>query len=196
MNKIFFFIAAVILISCGNSETKQENSLLGDFKYVAYRWNDTNDSVGISLQHYLDVDTKGNYKLIHRDNSGNAKYYYGFVDNALLFSMINFAKDSSIKKEYLKSDSFELKRQDENRYRFDYKQGDSGKVVIFIPPFAPDNLISIQKKLDSLINAPGKKESASFNINDYLKRVIKEDTFTSMKAPPKDYLNKKSINEN
>lgn len=191
MNKIFFFIAAVILMSCGNSETKQQTNLSGDFKYVAYRWNDTNDSMGISLQHYLDVDTKGNYKLIQRDNSGNAKYYYGFVDNALLYSLIDFTKDSSIKNEYLSSDSFKLKAENENRYRFDYKQGDSAKVIIFIPPLAPDNLVNIQKRLDSLINAPGKKESASFNINDYLKKVIKEDTSTGMKAPPKDFFDKK-----
>ena len=182
MKKILFLITSIVLLSC-NNEQKSDTQLQGDFKYTAYYWNDASDSVGIHLVHYLDIDKKGNYKLILRNDAGSAGYYYGYVDNELLAALVSFVADTSYKKEYLSNDSASAIYNGPT-YKFDFVNSSGERKITFIPPQTPEAMKQIQAKLDSLIHTPGKKQSSFFNIDNYLKSIIKEDSAGRLHPPP------------
>ena len=122
--------------------------------------------------------------MIWRDSVGNAIYYYGFVDKTTLASLIDFSKEDAYASKYMSNDS-NTAIYNGPTYLFDYMSDSVEKQIMFIPPFAPNAIKSIQSKLDSVINMPGKKQSAAFNINDYLKKIISEDTAGRQQIPVK-----------
>jgi hypothetical protein len=171
MKKILFVTVLITAIAC-NSNSKEEYHLPGNFKYVAYRWNDTKDSIGLSLLHYLEIFKDGNYKLIQRNNTGNAQYYYGFIGNTTLDALINFVADSSFHIQYTNN----AVSNDEPVYQFDFITQIGDKSITFKSTDAAKEIRNLQSKLDSVIHAPGKKQSSYFNIDAYLKKIIKKNT--------------------
>jgi len=169
MKQIPFFLLLLILISCGvNRETRQ---LPGSFKYLSYHWNNTSDSVGLRLNHYIEITKGGNYKIIMR-NGDSTGYYYGFIDTAFFDALNTFIADASLKSAYLPAG-------DNSKYsgpisRFDDVTATGKKVITFIPDQSPESIQKISTQLDAIINASGKKVNNPFNIDFYLKSVIKE----------------------
>jgi hypothetical protein len=166
--KKLLFVVLIAAIAC-NGNSKDEYRLSNPFKYTAYRWNDTKDSFGLSLLHYLEISNDGNYKLIQRDNTGNARYYYGFVDNATLALLINFVSDSVVSVKDIRNNRNPI-------YRFDFVNKIENASITFQSDSVGEKIKNIQLKLDSVINVPNKKQSAYFNIDAYLKKIIKENT--------------------
>lgn len=177
MKQISFFLLLLILISCGgNGETKQ---LPGTFKYLSYHWNNTSDSVGLWLNHYIEITKAGDYKIIMR-NGDSTGYYYGFIDTAFFDALNTFIADASLKSAYLPAG-------DNSKYsgpisRLDYVTATGKKVITFIPDQSAESIQKISAQLEAIINAPGKKVNNSFNIDFYLKSVIKETN--DLLSPP------------
>lgn len=168
MYKIFFLIAIVALFSCGN-ETKQQNQLPGDFKYISYHINNTKDSFGLSLHHYLQIAKDGNYRLLLRNADGNAGYYYGFIGFDNISKLNEFVTDSLV----TVSDTV---KSSDTTFRMDYETGSGEKQIKFNAAREPDQIKNIRTALDSIIASPGKKQSSHFNIDGYLKKIIAEDS--------------------
>lgn len=177
MKQISFFLLLLLLISCGgNRETKQ---LPGTFKYLSYHWNNTSDSVGLRLNHYIEITKAGDYKIIMRSGD-SASYYYGFIDTAFFDALNTFIADASLKSAYLPAG-------DNSKYsgpisRLDYVTTTGKKVITFVPGQSAESIQKISAQLEAIINAPGKKVNNSFNIDFYLKSVIKETN--DLLSPP------------
>ncbi len=175
MNKILFFMAAVVLFSC-NNETKQQTELPGEFKYTSYHLNNSRDSFGLSLNHYLQIAKDGNYRLLLRNDNGQAGYYYGFIGFENIAVLDDFIADSSI----LVTDTVS-KTSGETIFRLDYATGKGEKEIKFSSATEPERVKTVRAKLDSIIASPGKKQSSHFNIDAYLKKIIAEDSVGSEK---------------
>lgn len=170
MKPLYFLVSLVIFISC-NNRTKQQNQLPGDLKYTSYQPNNTKDSFGLSLNHYLQIAKDGNYRLLLRNAEGQASYYYGFVGYDNIAELNNFMRDSSIGI----SDTLQKAANGLN-FKLDYATGTGEKQFKFTPQTIPEQIKSVVAKLDSIISSPGKKQSSHFNIDDYLKKIITEDS--------------------
>lgn len=176
MKKIFLVLTiAAFLTACTNEEKKQSTRLPGEFKYTAYNWNESGDSLGISLLHYLQIAEDGNYRLIQRNADGNAVYYYGFIGYDQVAELRKFMADSSLNSNYIDS------TDNGTRYIFDYVNNSGEHRVKFTSALAPESIKNTQVKFDSIINSPGKKTSSFFNIDNYLRQIIAEDSATRVK---------------
>lgn len=171
MKKIFFILVVLVFAGCTSKQTSQP--LPGSFKYLSYYWNNSKDSVGLSLEHYMDIGRDGNYSLILRVNPDSTGYYYGFVGNSTYDLLKQFVADTtSYNESYIPADTAARTL----RNKFDYTDSAGNKKITFTSQNSPEEITQIQSKLDSIINAPGKKRSQVFNIDTYLKKLIAEDS--------------------
>jgi hypothetical protein len=180
VKKISFIVILIAMLGC-NQRKANIYELPGSFKYLSFHWNNAKDSVGLKLVHYLSIDKDGSYELILRVKPDSAAYYYGIIDTANIAMLRNFIADTSFKNNYLKSAT------DTNRivydgpyYMVDYKSDSAKKKITFIPQYSPDAIKIVQVKLDSIINRPvmdpWKIGHSPFDINSYLKSIIREDS--------------------
>lgn len=170
MKNIFLVFVIMAFVACNNASQQNATRLPGEFIYTVYQWNDSGDSLGISLQHYLQIAEDGNYRLIQRDGNGNALYYFGFIGYDRVARLSAFMADSSFKDPY--TDSLNAGPA----YMFDYTGSAGPHKYRFAPAVAPDAVKNTQAMLDSVIAGPGKKQSSFFNIDEYLREIIREDS--------------------
>lgn len=175
MNKVYLLLAVIIFFGCGSEQTKS-TQLPGDIKYTSYHLNNTKDSFGLSLNHYLQIAKDGNYRLLLRSADGQAGYYYGFVGFDNVAELNKFVTDSSIQI----SDTLQKASSGKN-FKLDYATGTGEKQIKFSSATEPEQIKSIRTMLDSIIASPGKKQSSHFNIDNYLKKIIAEDSADRVK---------------
>lgn len=172
MKNIFLVFVIVAFVACNNASQQDATRLPGEFTYTAYNWKDSGDSLGISLLHYLQIAEDGNYRLIQRGDNGNALYYFGFIGYDRVAKLSAFMADRSFKDQY--KDSLNAGPT----YMFDYSSSAGRHKFRFAPSVAPEAIKYTQTMLDSVISGPGKKQSSFFNIDEYLREIIREDSAT------------------
>ncbi len=178
MKKVLLLVSVFVFFGCGSEQSR--TVLPGSFKYLSYNWNNSKDSVGLSLLYYLDIAKDGNYSLIVRNKPDSTGYYYGFIGNATLEFLNHFATDTtSYNNYYLVADTASKAL----RYKFDYADSTASKKITFATTGAPQELYKVQEKLDSIVNAPNKKKSQVFNIDLYLRKLIAEDSGALSRKP-------------
>lgn len=167
--KKLLFILVIFLFACSNKQ-KADNRLLGNFIYVAYHLSDDKDSIAISLDHYLEIDSDGDYKLIQRNANSSTGYYYGITGTDLFNALLLFTKDSAVELHADKSEAFAGKI-----LTYDYVTTSGKRKIKFFPGQSLSGINKLQLQLDSLIGSSGKKERAAFNIDNYLKEIMTEN---------------------
>lgn len=171
MKKVLLGIFIVLLTGCGEPE-QNTNHLPGAFKYLSYHWNNSKDSVGLNLVHYIDIAKDGNYRLVSRLDPDSTGYYYGHVGNGLYDALKTFVADTSFQQVYLQKDSSARSM----RHKFDYGISSGSKMITFSNGGVPAEVEKLKQQLDSLINSNGKKQGQVFNINSYLRNLITKDS--------------------
>lgn len=171
MKKLLSLLLVLTVISCGSEQKR--TTLPGSFKYLSYYWNNSKDSVGLSLNYYIDIAKDGNYSLILRKQPDSTGYYYGFVGNELLELLGKFVNDTTIYNQYYLPQDTASKLL---RFRYDYRDSMGPQNITFAPTGAPPAFYPLQKQLDSLVNAPHQKKSQVFNVDLYLKKLIAQDS--------------------
>ncbi len=178
--KYFPVLTCLVFIACHNSS--QSPVLITDsFKYTVYWWNpiDSSGTFNLHIDHYIEIDKKGNALAYQRSIGGYDKFYNGQFDDSLkerlTQAFINQPYDSIYtinEGTYCGPSNF-----------IDYTLNGKRYTIIFPIGNAPEKILLLGNMLDSFISLKTNYQTTAFDLTPYKNELMRIDT--ASRALPK-----------
>jgi hypothetical protein len=172
--KFLFFFASIISI-CGCKQHMQVHlTRIQELKYSAYcmRLNASKDSFVFYLDHYINIDKNGDFTAMkHADWTSKPAYFKGFVNDSIAKEIDSTFSKSNYQQTYYPNDAVMYDGLD---YSLDIRlNGDSNKLIRFIPNYSPKQILDLSTTLDVLIYSGQAQQIDSFNLDAY-KEILRK----------------------
>jgi hypothetical protein len=191
MKFVFFFVSIISICAC-KRHRQVHLTLIQELKYSAYcmRLNTSKDSFVFYLDHYINIDKNGKFMAMrHTDWSSKPAYFTGFVNDSIGKEIDSTFLKSNYQQTYYPNDSVIYDGLD---YSFDFrKNGDSDKLIRFIPNRSPRQILDLSKALDTLIYSSKAQQIDSFNLDAYKETLRKYYPASSRLVKAKVFSRKK-----
>ena len=165
------FIALILFFATCRQKTSMQNLAIEKLKYSAFYWtyNDSANSREFYLDHYIEIDKEGKYKLMRQDEwKSKPKYFNGVITHTLRMLMDSILFDKVYNSNYsINVDSPVMYHG--LTYCFDYTN--TSKKILFIPPYSPHQFKILGGILDTFIMRANVTSTDTLLL-DYYKSVL------------------------
>ena len=168
MRALLLLLITFIVLSCHKPNTKVN---IDKLIFLSYTWGpvDSTDNWNLNLHYYIEIDHSGDYHGFKNSDSLYKYKYFGGALNDSIKLRINTFLSGNYDSIYNHSDSGKIYCGAD--YFLDYRYKDRRYTIKFIPQYSTEQINSISKLFETIINKEKNDSAGAFEISQYKKEL-------------------------
>ena len=170
--KYFPFITCLVFLACHNS-SQSPVLIIDSLRYTVYWWNPIDSGTyNIHIDHYIEIDKKGNALAFQRSIGGYDKFYKGQIDDSI---------KEKITQAFISQHYDSIYTITEGSYcgpsnLIDYVLNGKRHTIKFPNGNAPEKILLLGNILDSFISVKANYQTTAFDLTPYKNELMRIDT--------------------